>query len=154
MANFYFDSSALVKYYHEEVGSLQVTRLIHTPDTRHYISRLTFIELHSAFGGKVRSGHITPVQFALSCERLRRDVFERRFRVLPMKALHYQEAERLLRADTAEKGLRTLDSLQLAVALLELHRAWWLDQFVCADEVLSDVATAEGITVLNPTREM
>jgi hypothetical protein len=91
MANFYFDSSALVKYYHEEVGSSEVIRLIQTPATRHYISRLTFIELHSAFGGKVRSGHIAPDQFELSCERLRRDVFARRFRVLPMKALHYRE---------------------------------------------------------------
>jgi hypothetical protein len=70
-----------------------------------------------------------------------------------MKALHYREGERLLRTYTAGKGLRTLDSLQLAVALLELHRESWLDQFVCADEVLSAVATAEGITVLNPTRE-
>jgi uncharacterized protein len=153
MPNFYFDSSALVKYYHEEAGSPKVIRLIHTADTRHYISRLTFIELHSAFGGKLRSGHIAPDQFELSCERLRRDVFERRFRVLPMKATHYREAERLLKAYTAEKGLRTLDSLQLAVALLELHRASRLDQFICADEILSDVATAEGITVLKPTRE-
>jgi predicted nucleic acid-binding protein len=153
MANFYFDSSALVKYYHEEVGSSEVIRLIQTPNTRHYISRLTFLELHSAFGGKVRSGYIAPDQFELSCERLRRDVFARRFRVLPMKALHYREGERLLRAHTAEKGLRTLDSLQLAVALLELHRESRLDQFICADEVLSAVATAEGITVLNPTRE-
>jgi uncharacterized protein len=98
MPNFYFDSSALVKYYHEESGSPEVIRLIHTADTRHYISRLTFIELHSAFGGKVRSGHIAPDQFELSCERLRRDVFERRFRVLPMKATHYQEAERFTSA--------------------------------------------------------
>jgi predicted nucleic acid-binding protein len=103
MANFYFDSSAVVKYYHDEVGSSEVIRLVGHSDARHYISRLTFIELHSAFGGKVRSGHITPDQFAMSCERLRRDVFERRFRVLPMKALHYREGERLLRAYTAEE---------------------------------------------------
>jgi hypothetical protein len=71
-----------------------------------------------------------------------------------MKATHYQEAERLLKAYTAEKGLRTLDSLQLAVALLELYRESKLDQFICAAEILSDVATAEGATVLKPTREI
>ena len=151
MPNYYFDSSALVKYYHDEPGSPEVIRLIQTSDTRHYISRLTFIEVHSAFGGKVRSGHIEPEQFELSCERLRRDVYERRFRVLTMKATHYREAERLLKTYTADRGLRTLDSLQLAVALLELHRESRLDQFVCADETLADVASMEGIMVFNPT---
>lgn len=150
MPNSYFDSSALVKYYHDEPGSAEVIRFIQRPDTRHYISRLTFIEVHSAFGGKVRSGHIEADQFEVSCERLRRDVYERRFRVLPMKAIHYQEAERLLKTYTAEKGLRTLDSLQLSVALLELHRKSGLDQFVCADETLSEVAAVEGITVFDP----
>ena len=55
MPNYYFDSSALVKYYHHEPVSPEVIRLTQTPDTRHYISHLTFIELHSAFGGKVRA---------------------------------------------------------------------------------------------------
>jgi YD repeat-containing protein len=40
MANF-FDASALVKYDHDEVGSSAVIRCIQTPDTCHYISRLT-----------------------------------------------------------------------------------------------------------------
>ena len=151
MTHYYFDSSALVKYYHDEPGSPEVIRLIQTPATRHYISRLTFIEVHSAFGGKVRSGHIEPEQFELACERLRRDVYERRFRVLTMRATHYQEAERLLKTYTADRGLRTLDSLQLAVALLDLQRESRLDQFVCADEILADVAAVEGITVCNPT---
>ena len=150
MPNYYFDSSALVKYYHHEPGSPEVIRLTQTPDTRHYISHLTFIELHSAFGGKVRSGHIDSDQFDLSCRRLRQDVYERRFRVLPMKAIHYREAERLLKTYTADTGLRTLDSLQLAVALLDLHRESRLAQFICADEILSEVATEEGIIVFNP----
>ena len=152
MPNYYFDSSALVKYYHEEPGSPEVIRLIQTPDTRHYISRLTFTELHSAFGGKVRSGHIEAEQFELSCERLRRDVFERRFLVLAMNTAHYLEAERLLKTYTADKGLRTLDSLQLSVALLELQRDSRLDQFVCADDILTDVAASEGVTIFNPIK--
>ena len=68
-----------------------------------------------------------------------------------MKATHYREAERLLKTYTADRGLRTLDSLQLAAALLELHRESRLDQFVCADETLADVASMEGIMVFNPT---
>jgi predicted nucleic acid-binding protein len=150
MPNYYFDSSALVKYYHQEPGSPDIIGLIQTPNTRHYISRLTFVEVHSAFGGKVRSGHIDSDQFDLFCDRLRQDVYERRFRVLPMKAAHYREAERLLKTYTADKGLRTLDSLQLSVALLDLYRESRLAQFICADRILSEVATAEGMTVLNP----
>src|SRR5262245_31325941 len=45
--------------------------------------------------------------------------------------------------------LRTLDALQLAVAL-GLHGASPLDAFVCADANLCHVAAAEGLVVVNP----
>jgi hypothetical protein len=47
--------------------------------------------------------------------------------------------------------LRTLDALQLAVAL-DLKAQGLLDFFVCADETLCQVAEKEGITVVNPAK--
>ncbi len=44
------------------------------------------------------------------------------------------------------RPLRTLDALQLAVAL-HFHRTANLDGFVCADRRLSEVARLEGLTV-------
>ena len=47
------------------------------------------------------------------------------------------------------KGLRTLDALQLAVALDVQHRVG-LDALVAADKAFCEVATLEGLAVLNP----
>ena len=56
MASYYLDSSALVKYYHpEEAGSDAVIRLVGEPDSRHFISRLTTVEVVSAFALKART---------------------------------------------------------------------------------------------------
>jgi len=49
--------------------------------------------------------------------------------------------------------LRTLDALQLAVAL-DLKAQGLLDFFVCADEILCQVAEKEGITVVNPVKNL
>jgi hypothetical protein len=45
--------------------------------------------------------------------------------------------------------LRTLDALQLAVAL-DLRSQGLLEYFVVADQALGEVAAIEGLTVLNP----
>ena len=47
------------------------------------------------------------------------------------------------------RQLRTLDAIQLAVAL-RLHQAAPIDRFVFADQRLCDVATVEGLAVFNP----
>jgi hypothetical protein len=47
------------------------------------------------------------------------------------------------------RPLRTLDAIQLAVAL-HFHRPFPIDHFVCADQRLCDVATLEGLNVINP----
>ena len=46
-------------------------------------------------------------------------------------------------------GLRTLDALQLAVAL-EMHRRTGLDAFLVVDLALAEVASAEGLVVVDP----
>ncbi len=47
------------------------------------------------------------------------------------------------------RRLRTLDALQLAVAL-DLHRRGICDHFVCADQRLGEVAQQEGLSLLHP----
>ena len=47
------------------------------------------------------------------------------------------------------QSLRTLDALQLAVAL-DLNDPAWPVTFVCADVALGTIAAAEGLTVINP----
>ena len=45
--------------------------------------------------------------------------------------------------------LRTLDALQLAVALALSHQGM-VDHFVCADHRLCEMTIEEGLSVINP----
>jgi predicted nucleic acid-binding protein len=56
MANSFLDTSALVKYYHSEEGTVEVTRLVQERDSRHYISRLGVVEAQHGFAIKLRTG--------------------------------------------------------------------------------------------------
>jgi uncharacterized protein len=149
MAYYVLDSSALGKHYHPEIGTAYVDALLHEPGAQHFISRLTVVEIHSVFAGKVRTRVIAAADFELLRVQLQNDIGRRLVRVMRITDVHYQEAERLLRRYGLTRGLRTLDALQLAVAL-DLRRRGMCDHFVCADQSLGDVAQQEGLSLLNP----
>src|SRR5690606_12513901 len=77
------------------------------------------------------------------------DIARRRYRVARLLNAHYHRAQDLIRSYGLARQIRTLDALQLAVAL-HLHQAAPLDHFVCADQRLCDLATREGLSVINP----
>jgi predicted nucleic acid-binding protein len=149
MAYYVFDSSTLGKHYHAEIGTAFVEALLHDPGAQHFMSRLTVVEIHSVFAGKVRTGVIAAADFQLLRVQLQNDIGRRLVRVLRMTDAHYQEAEGLLGRYGLLRRLRTLDALQLAVAL-DLHRRGMCDHFVCADQRLGEVAQQEGLSLLNP----
>ncbi|MFI5454369.1 MAG: type II toxin-antitoxin system VapC family toxin [Isosphaerales bacterium] len=62
---------------------------------------------------------------------------------------HYQLACTLIGQHGMTGQLRTLDAVQLAVAL-RLHQIAPIDQLVCADQRLCDIASLEGMAVINP----
>jgi hypothetical protein len=59
-------------------------------------------------------------------------------------------AERLIARHSFSSRLRTLDAVQLAVAL-DLTDQRLADQFVVAGLVLAETARAESLSVINPT---
>ena len=77
------------------------------------------------------------------------DIAQRLLRVIRLTEGHYREAEQLLRRHGLTRSLRTLDALQLAVAL-DQRRRGMLDAFVCADQNLCRIAQEEGLSVINP----
>lgn len=149
MANNFFDTSALGKHYHPEVGTPKVDQLLQDSASRHFISRLSVLEVQSVFAGKVRTGVISAADFQVLRRRFLTDLTKRLFDLVRMTGQHYQEAERLIQQYAPSQSLRTLDALQLAVAL-EVRRRAVLDRFVCADRRLLTIAAAEGLTVVNP----
>lgn len=149
MAINFFDTSALGKHYHAEVGTPKVDALLATPGDIHVISRLAAVELHSVFAKKVRTGQLTPADFQKLVRRFRGDVAGRRLQVVRLLVAHFRAAEELLRRIGPTQNLRTLDAIQLATAL-QLARTVPPVQFVSADHALGAVAAAEGLTVINP----
>jgi predicted nucleic acid-binding protein len=149
MPNYFFDTSALGKNYHSEVGTPRVEQLLREPSIRHFISRLSVIEIQSVFASKVRTGVISESDFGTLRRRFLTDVAKRRLDVVRLSGFHYQEAERLIRTHAMSYSLRTLDAIQLSVAL-DLRARGLSNYFVCADRNLCKVAIAEALTVINP----
>jgi predicted nucleic acid-binding protein len=154
MVTYFFDSSALVKRYHQEIGTDVINRMIDDPDSRRFIARLAVIEVQSAFARRVREKAISVADFDIVRQRFLDDIGQRRFHVVRMTDEHYHTAERLIRQYGPQPGqlrLRTLDALQLAVALA-VHQHTPLDSFVTADDNQGSAARAEQLTVLNPAQ--
>jgi predicted nucleic acid-binding protein len=149
MADNFFDTSALGKHYHQELGTPKVDQLLAAPGARHCISRLTVVEIHSVFAKKVRTGLLSLADFQTLGRRFRGDVRRRLFQVARVTSPHFQAAEQLIRRLGPAQNLRTLDALQLAVAL-DLRNRGVVSQFVCADQSLCAIAAAEGLPVINP----
>jgi hypothetical protein len=96
MAAYFFDTSALAKFYHSEPGTARVTAIFREPGRRIFISRLTVLEMHSMFAVKVRTGVITPVQANALRARFLSDLVANDFQVFAITDLHYGRAERLI----------------------------------------------------------
>jgi predicted nucleic acid-binding protein len=96
MANSFLDTSALVKYYHPEDGTVEVTRFVQERSSRHYISRLGIVEAQHAFAFKLRTGEITETDFEGLRQRLLRDIAQGQFQHVRVTEPHYREAERLI----------------------------------------------------------
>ena len=73
----------------------------------------------------------------------------KRLRVVRLTVAHFSAAVDLIRRVGLVQNLRTLDALQLAVAL-DLNDPGRPVTFVCADAALCTIAAAEGLTVINP----
>lgn len=143
----FFDTSAFAKHYRPEVGTAKVDSFLSEIGSRHIISELGIVELYSVLARSVREGTIAATDFQLARALFLADVASGLWNVAPVTSAHFQDAQRLLLRHGLARRLRTLDSIQLAVAL---SGGGLLDAFMCADSRLCQIAAAEGLTVVNP----
>jgi len=149
MARYFLDTSALAKHYHVEAGTARVDQIIENKDAELFISRLTLVETLSVFAVKVRTGAYDAAEFSRLRSLFASQISRRQFQVVRLVNPHYELARDLLVRYGPTRQIRTLDALQLSVAL-RLHARFPLDFFVCADQRLCHVAQLEGLAVLNP----
>ena len=150
MADYFLDTSALAKLYHAESGTDFVRQLLAQPSARAIVSRLSVVEIESVFAIKVRTGELDAAGQELARRRFLADVSQRRLIVAPaITEMHYQAARGLLERFAVSHALRTLDALQLAVAM-DLHRRGVISAIISADRRMCRVAEACGCTAIDP----
>jgi predicted nucleic acid-binding protein len=149
LPGYFWDTSAVAKLYHLEVGSDFVDRLQAEPDSRHLISRLAIVEMESIFALKTRTGEIHEQAALVARRRLQADLGRGRLMVAAVNDGHLRAATQLLLKYGVTDALRTVEALQLSVAL-GLKRAGLATVFVATDRKLCRVAALEGFAVANP----
>jgi len=122
------------------------------PGSRCIISPLSIVEMESVLALKLRTGEINRQQAEIARRGLRADLSRQRLLVSPpIRATHYHTARLLLAEYGVAEGLRTLDALQLAIAL-DLQQAGLISVLVTADQRLCRVATLAGCQAVNPEK--
>lgn len=152
MPNYFLDTSALAKRYHQESGSEYIDRILEQSGSRSLISHLSIVELESVLAIKTRTGEIDEQALQIARRRFRADIARQRILVAPpVHERHFHSARRLLIRYGVPQGLRTLDALQLAIAL-DLRQFGHVEVLVAADQRLCRVASMAGCSAVNPEK--
>jgi len=155
MAVYYFDTSALVKYYVTEPGSTWIRQFIEEQDPEtsqpgHVIlvAEITRVEVAAALAIIERLGRITRSERDREYRRFTGQLIHR-YTIIPLMTDDLESAAEL----TQRHPLKAYDAVQLAVALryrrvLAAHQLSLT--FVSGDHTLLTAAQAEGLSTNNP----
>ena len=140
----YFDTSALIKLYHDETGTDDLSDMIASENPDIVISDLTTIEMVSALAKKVRMNDIDKHIFQKVVLAFESDI--QFFDVVKIDEKIKIRAVELLKSIGLNRGLKTLDALQLACALYASENVA-IDRFIVSDSTLGDIAENQGMNV-------
>jgi len=110
----FLDTSSLIKLYHKEDNSVEIMDKLQS-STKIYLSELASIEFRSAILKKVRTKEILEKDAKLVIALFKDD--SAKFNWIKLSSKIVNSASNLLE-EFGELGLRTLDSIQLASALV------------------------------------
>jgi predicted nucleic acid-binding protein len=147
---YYFDTSALIKHYLNEIGSSVVNQLIADDSNDLVIVSITMVEAFAGITRRIRRGDLIygDLDAVLSVAQ---HEFNEKFIVLGTTIMIIQRAMNLAR----RRALRGYDAIQLAAALeFQSNLGQEAIAFVCADDELNRAAADEGLAILNPNEPM
>ncbi len=118
--NHYFDTNALVKYYHDEKGSLNVRRLVSKATKPVIVSSLTYLECFGVVMAHYRQGKLKRKEVNALYIRLDKDVGEnqgtnRPFQLVRVPDGAFQFAKNILFQHADHFRVETTDALHLAI---------------------------------------
>ena len=152
MSHYYLDASALVKRYVDEVGSDWLGTVIASAQPALlFTSRMTIVEVMSAFARRAREGSLTSDEFATARDAFRGDCLHG-YQIMPPTMTVIDLTCTLLE----RHPLRAYDATHLATALGAQQFLVAQDYppliFLSADDRLNRAASAEGLAVDNPSQ--
>ena len=149
MPAYFFDSSALVKFYVNETGTVWVRSFTDFEDNVIHVASLAKVETVSALTRRLRRRDIAQTEFDDACDDLEQD-FVSQYRVVALTEEIIEEAANLAK----KHGLRAYDAVQLAAALdtsrVISQIASTQLTLVSADLELNAAAIAEGLATEDP----
>ena len=149
MPAYFFDSSALVKFYVEETGTAWVRSFTDAEANIIHVSSLAEVETVSALTRRLNRRDIDQAEFDEACDDLQQD-FATQYRIVVLTEAIIRNAASLAR----KHGLRAYDAVQLAAARETSRITAKVEvtqlTVVSADAELNAAAIAEGLNVEDP----
>lgn len=140
--NIFFDTSSLFKLYHKETGTHELMEFFRNNKIDSvFLAEITKIEFSSVVWKKCRKREIDERVAKILIEKFEKD--SRTFSFVNESDQLRNFAKELI-GKNWEKGLRTLDSIQLASALTIKPR---IELFFTSDLLLSEIAVLEGLRI-------
>ena len=146
--SYFFDTSALVKRYHREVGTDIVDAAFEDKEAVRMISDFSVIEFYSAFVKKVRTGEIAEEDFRETIKEMAENIRSGVIQLVFFGDSEKREAAALIEKYGLSKNLRTLDAMQLAV--MKRLGSQSITHVYCADRPFAALIKEEGFSVVNP----
>ena len=141
--NVFFDTSSLFKLYHRESGTEELMGLFGDPGIEViYVAEITKVEFSSVVWKKCRKNEIDENLANQLIEKFEKD--SAKFTFVPENKILRHMAKGLI-GKHWRKGLRTLDSIQLASALKVKNQ---IELFLTSDNLLSEISQSEGLTII------
>ncbi len=149
---YYLDASALVKRYVNETGSEWIRALVTLEKAPLlFTSRMTIVEVISAFACRVREGTLNHTDFAIARDAFRADCLKG-YQIMPPSLIIVDLACELLE----QHPLRAYDAVHLATALSAqkflVEKGYPPLAFLSADRHLNEAAIAKDLLVDDPNQ--
>jgi predicted nucleic acid-binding protein len=151
----YLDTNALWKYYRDELGDLNVRRLVARVPRQVLISPLTILEFIGKLMKYCRKGQIKRSQVRAIAKRLRRDAAlgnsHRPFRIVPIPQGAFREAQGILLEHGSRWDFGANDALHLGIVLRLVGET--PPVFVTCDGGLTLTAQRKLLSCYDPEKE-
>ena len=140
--NLFLDTSSLLKLYHKEEGTNELIRFVTEKIEHIYLCEIAKIEFSSAIWKKVRTKEFSEEKAKQVIAFFEND-FEN-YNWIPVETSIINSANKLIKQH-GNNGLRTLDAIQLACAVLMKNE---IDIFKTSDKILNKIFDLEHLTTI------